>query len=349
MKNGKSVVVIVITVVLSVLAIAMVGTASAKSLYVIAEHHTGQFDAYKINPDGTVTYQATYNLAVSTDPAGVAIDEDPEREATLFITSEGSNNIELVDATTMTSLGFATAPGASDLAGIDVDSTSNIVYTVDRETNNLYAYDWDSSAKTLILKTGYPVNLPNCTGAWGISLNETSGILYVADSLGGKVRGYNVTTWAEVQTFTPSQAPCDVAVDKQRGFIYTTAPDGTCAHAISGIDILVKIDIATGTETNVSLGHGSMGVAVDCATGLVYVTGGCSGDNLEVWNTTSWTKVQDTGVIGNPAGICIPQKEIEYRPTAVPILTPIGIIALVSLLSVIAAMSISTSIRKKKL
>jgi DNA-binding beta-propeller fold protein YncE len=190
----------------------------------------------------------------------------------------------------------------------------------------------------------------NCTGAWGIALNRTSGILYVADSSGGKVRGYDVTTWAEVQTFTPSQVPCDVAVDKPRGFIYTTAPDGSCAYAISGIDILVKIDIATGTETNVNLGHGSMGAAVDCATGLVYVTGGCSGDNLEVWDTstTPWTQVQDTGVIGNPAGICVPQAEIGYGPAPVPVMTPVGLIALIGLLSIVAALSIRTSIRKRR-
>ncbi len=338
----------VLTLLLAAMMVFTVftGAAAAKSLYLIAEHHTGQFDAWLINPDGTATYQATYTLMYSTDPAGVAIDES---SVTLFITSEFSNIVELVDATTMTSLGHATAPGASDLAGIDADDANDIVYAVDRGGNTIYAYDWNPNTKTLTLKPGYPKILPNCTGAMGIALDDIHGVLYVADSWGGKVRGYNVTTWAEVQTFTPSQVPCDVAVDKQNGFLYTTAPDGTCAYAISGQNILVKIDIATGTETNVSLGHGSMGVAVDCDTGLVYVTGGCSGDNLEVWDTstTPWTRIQDTGVIGNPAGICIPQKEVEYKVRDVPALTPIGLLALVGAVGFVLVVG-SLGLRRKE-
>ncbi|MCW3134142.1 MAG: hypothetical protein N2V78_07445 [Methanophagales archaeon] len=315
MKNEKNAwkSIAVIAIVLAVLAIAMAGTAEAKSLYLIAEHHKGYFDAYNINPDGTVTYQATYSLMYASNPGGVAIDED---SVTLFITSEGSADVELVDATTMTSLGSVTAPGASDLAGIDVDSTSSIVYTVNRGTDDLYAYDWDPIAKKLAPKSGYPVDLPNCQGAWGIAVDETRSILYVADSVAGMIRGYDVNTWTEVQTFAPSQPPCDIAVDRQRGYIYTSAPDGSCAWAIGGSNLLLKIDIATGTETSVYLGHGGMGVAVDEVTGYVYVTGGCAGDDLSVWDVTisPFTQVQTTGGIGNPAGLCIPKTEVVYNP-----------------------------------
>lgn len=349
MKNEKNTwkSITVIAVVLSVLAIGMVGAASAKSLYVIADHHTAQFDAYKINPDCTVAYQVNYALTVSTAPGGLAIDDD---SATLFVTSEGSNNVELVDARTMTSLGFATAPGATNLAGIDVDEASNTVYTIDRRTDDLYAYNWSSAAKTLTLKAGYPVNLTNCSGAFGIAVNKTGDILYVADGDAGKIRGYNTTTWAEVQTFTPSQPPVGIAVDSLRGFLYTSTPNPGCAtnSPQSNANLLIKINITTGAETNVNMGHGGMGIAVDCATGCVYVTGGCTGDDLSVWNTTTppFTQVQTTGDIGDPCGVCIPQREIEYKPTAVPALTPIGLIALVGLLSVIAAMSIK--IRKRR-
>ena len=355
MNTKKTAASIIITAM--VLMTVFTGAAAAKSLYLIAEHHTGQFDAWKIESNGTATYQATYMLSHVTWPSGVAIDES---SVTLFITEEGSNTIELVDATTMTSLGSTTAPGASNLAGIEADDAKDIVYTVERWTDNLFVYDWNPVAKTLTLQAG-PMDLQNCAqGAMGIALDDTTGILWVADSSSGMVRGYNVTTWNEVQTFTPSQIPCDVAVDKQNGFLYTTAPDGSCSAGAGGSNILVKINITTGTETNVSLGnHGSMGVAVDCDTGLVYVTGGCAGDNLEVWNTSTspWTQVQDTGVIGNPAGICIPQKDVEYDEeppccppvpvgpgpsgvTGVPLLTPFGAVLLIGLLAIVGAVGI---------
>ncbi len=105
-----------------VLITAVPKIAVGKSLYLIANHHTAQFDAWDIGPSGTVTYQATYNLAHATDPAGVTVWEDPaSNDAVLFVTSEFSlAGVELVDATTMTSLGYATAD-TSDLAGIDVE------------------------------------------------------------------------------------------------------------------------------------------------------------------------------------------------------------------------------------
>lgn len=76
-----------VAIVVFILAIAMVGAASAKSLYLIANHHTKQFDAWNINPDGTATYQFKVTLQYAASPADIAIDESSN---TLFITSEGT-------------------------------------------------------------------------------------------------------------------------------------------------------------------------------------------------------------------------------------------------------------------
>ena len=308
----------VIAVVLTVLAIAMVGTSSAKSLYLVPEHHKSKFAAYNINPDGTVVYQATYTLTHSTDPSGIGMDEDSN---TLFISSEFSGGVEMIDATTMTGLGVSSGPW--NLAGIAVDDANDIVYSILRDTGDLYAYDWNPIARTLTLKSGYPINLPNCQGAFGIALDEKTGILWVADTRGGKVRAYNVGTWTEdsSKSFTPSHKPVDVAVDRLRGFVYTVSmkydaflPPLTGSHYIS------KYNLAMSTETLIDMGHVGVGIAVDEVTGYVYVTGGIIlgtfnyDDSLEVWDTSTSTKLQDTGDLGNPAGICIPQTEVAYNP-----------------------------------
>ena len=121
-------------VAISVMAfVNLTGIANAKSLYLAAEHHIGQFDAWNINPDGTIVKQATYALQYATDPAGIAIDNDSN---TLFITSEFSPGVEIVDPVTLTYLGQSTGP--NDLAGIDVDDINNIVYAIQRNTNILY-------------------------------------------------------------------------------------------------------------------------------------------------------------------------------------------------------------------
>jgi len=293
----------------------------ANSMYVIAEHHTGQFDAWNIEAPGVVpriTFQATYDLEHAHDPAGVAVDAD---SATLFITSETDSGVELVDAITMTSLG--SVAGHVNLAGIDVDEVNDIVYAVRRGTGELYVYDWDPDAdpKTLTLKSGYPKHLPKCSGAWGLALDEINGLLYVADSESGVVRVYDVATLKEDSNFAPSippedQAPVGIAVDRQRGFVYTTAPDGSCAAyntptPSSNEMLLTKYNVDTAVKTTVKMAHGGMGIAVDEATGYVYVTGGCSGDDISIWDS-NLVFIESTGVIGNPAGIAI--GNVSYNP-----------------------------------
>ncbi len=301
--------IVVLALVLSFLAgMSIIG--EAKSMYVIANHHTAQFDAWNIEAPGVdppITYQATYNLSHAGDPAGVTVDND---SAILFITSEFDEGVELVDATTMTSLGWA--PGAKNLGGIDIDDRNDVIYTVERGTGNIYVYDWDPTTKTLTLKSGYPKALPNCGAAFGLALDEIHGFLYVADTQNGVVRIYDVTTLSEGSNFAPSFSPVGLAIDRNRRIVYTTAPDGTCASGTPiGNTLLSKYDLTTGVEITVDMGHGGMGIAVDEVTGYVYVTGGCSGDDISVWDS-DLNFIYSTGDIGNPAGIAI--GNVSYNP-----------------------------------
>lgn len=278
-------------------------------MYVIANHHTAQFDAWDISAPGVqppITYQDTYGLSHAGDPAGVAVDSDSE---TLFITSENDPGVELVDAKHMTSLDWSDGP--TNLAGIDIDEVSDTVYAVKRAADDLYVYDWDPGAKTLTLKSGYPKDLPNCTGAFGLALDSFEGLLYVADSMGATVRVYDAITLEQVSTFTPSIPPMGIDVDRVRGLVYTTAPDGSCAGGPLGYTLLCRYELATGVETTVDMGHGGMGVAVDETTGHVYVTGGCYGDDISIWDS-DLSPVYTTGAMGNPAGIAI--GNVSYNP-----------------------------------
>jgi len=319
MKKIGSLIVCVL-IIASVFTVMLPVKASPKSLYLVPNHHTGQFDAWEIKPDGTVEYQATYWLSYATDPAGIAIDESSN---TLFITSEFSGGVEMVDATTMTSLGVSTGP--SDLAGIDVDNANDIVYAVKRNSDNLYVYDWDPDAGTLTVRAGFnPFHLPGCSGAFGIALDEIRGILWVADSAAGIVRAYDVETWTEDTSlsFTPSHKPVDVAVDRMRSLVYTVSVSfGASVPGGCGSNLLSKYDLRARTETTVDLGHQGVGVAVDEVTGYVYVTGDYYARKLEIWDTstTPWTLVQAVSVSGSPAGICIPQEEVAYNPLGLSI------------------------------
>ncbi len=113
--------------VLAFLILAAIGAASGKSLYVIDNINSDPtpISAYAIDAvHNQLIYQATYNVPYhGWGAVGLAIDTDSK---TLFVTYEEDNVIELIDAATMTSLGYVTAPGASNLAGIVVDGQYNV-------------------------------------------------------------------------------------------------------------------------------------------------------------------------------------------------------------------------------
>ena len=307
MKNEKNAwkSITVIAVVLTVLGIAVVGSASAKSLYVIADINTAPTPILAYDIQGNVlVYQATHNVPYyGIGAVGLAIDTDSE---TLFVTYESSNTIQLLDAKTFADLGTTTAPGASNLAGIVVDQDKGLVYTIDRYTDNLYVYNWDPSTHTLTLQSS--LDLPNAVGLYGIALDEVNDLLYVADGSGGVVRYYDTATWTHQGSFAPTDAPNGITIDISAQAVYTVSGFVTGSH------LLCKYDLATGTETTTDMGHGGMGVAVDTATGLVYVSGGYAGDDVSVWDPSTLTQTYTTGDIGNPTGICIPGKEIGYNP-----------------------------------
>jgi uncharacterized repeat protein (TIGR01451 family) len=300
-------------VTLFVLVIAMLGTAAAKGLFVCSEHHYRQFDVWDIAPDGTITKVATYSLAYATDPAGITIDTvDPHTGTIIFITSEFSPGIEIVEVPPVgTPRYIGRSDGPSNLAGIDIDDVNDIVYAVRRHTNELYIYKWDSGNETLTLLT--TKNLPGLLTGYGLALDEIAGLLYIADPGSGLVRVYDVNTLTEVSNFAPSIPPVGIAVDRQRGLVYTTHPDQYCAWLpqYGGYTLLSKYELATGTETTVNMGHGGMGIAVDEVTGYVYVTEGCSGDRIRIFDSNLAT-IGSTGDIGRPAGLAI--ANVIYNP-----------------------------------
>ena len=325
MKNEKEGIqrsITVVVVVLAILAGAMVGAASAKTLYLVADHHTGQFDAWNINPDGTTNYLNTYNIHHS-DPAGIACWVPPKGSSYhgyIFITSEFSSGVEVVDASTFKYV--TTSSGPSNLAGVAVDHDNDIVYALYRGGNSLYAYDWDPATKSLTPRPGYPKTLTTTVGGYGIAYNEETDTLWVADGWGNKARAYNLIggTWTEdtSKSFTPSHKPIDIVVDRQRNIVYTVSMSaGAATPWGAGSTILSKYDLSTNTETTGTLTDQGVGVTVDEVTGYVYVTISPYGQigspvGLEVWDTSisPWSRIQTAGVSGSPAGVCVPKEEI---------------------------------------
>ena len=304
---------------------SLAGTASAKAVYLFSDHNVGHFDAYDLDPvTDMIAFGARYNLDAScllySDPAGVDIWEQRDVggnvvEAYIFVSAEFDNRIEVIDALSFTYVTCCSTP-APEIAGLAMDRANSVLYGVQRESNALYAFYWDNVAQTLteIAVPDFPVG----TVGMGLAIDYHAGILYVADAANGRVLGYDVNTWAQVFNWSPAAGPVGVAVDPYRKILYTTYPDGTCAGGTPGGSLYIcRYDLTAGTETYHDLAtHGSMGVAVNWNSGVIYVTGGCSGDNVTVWDTSTspWTNIQTTGDIGRPAGIVISNSFPPFDP-----------------------------------
>jgi uncharacterized repeat protein (TIGR01451 family) len=290
--------------------IAMTATnVGAKSLYTIAaiNGNPTPIEAYNIEANGSLTFQAGYGVTYYGGGAvGIAIDSD---SATLFVTYEFSNTIQLLDATNMNDLGTTTAPGASNLAGIVVDQDKELVYTVDRWTDDLYVYYWYPSNTTLVLKSTQ--DLTDAPSAFGVALDEINDVLYVADYY-QKVMYYDTDTWAKLGEFNVSHYPQSIAMDAINQFVYT-------GGAWGGSHLITKYDLDTGVETSTSVYNGAMGMAVDPATQLLYCNIGYS------QGSQSTIRVFDSDFnqlyltyfdysYPSPTGLCIPGKDISFNP-----------------------------------
>jgi len=304
---------------LALLAIAMLTTAvtktaTAKSLYVIAEIKGSSADstlpvkAYDIGVDGTLTFQAQHDIPHSMLGAvGMAIDSD---YGYIFITYEASGEIQLIEATRMTDAGKTVAPDAMNLAGIVYDHEKSLLYCVDRGTNRLYVYNWWPETATLTHVEGSPFALRNAS-AFGIALDEIDDLLFVANA-SNTINVYSTSTWRLVNTISVSRIAVSIAVDVRNGLLYT-------GGGFAGNMYLTQYHLATGIEAEVQVepDAGVMGLGVDPGTGFVYMSTGTNnaagGDNLLVYDT-ALNQIDIITAIGNPTGLAIPGRDIGFNP-----------------------------------
>jgi len=304
------------------------GVVQAKSMYVIANINASPtpIRTYDIQaaPSYLVFQSQTTVPAFAGGAVGLAIDT---ASAKLFITYEVSNNIQLVDATNFANLGTTAAPGASNLAGIVVDQGKNKVYTVDRETNHLYVYSWNSATNTLTLDGGTFKELTGVSRASGIALDETRGRLYIGDRDTTTVRYYNTNEFGTspipvlgtIDLAAQGQTAMGIAVDSTRNLLYS----GNAYGPYGSKGKLVKYDLNTNTISAYTLpgaaaGDNIVGVTVDENAGYVYTSTGnqASGgtDTVIVFDSNLNVLKNDIGDIGNPTGIAIPREDVSFNP-----------------------------------
>ncbi len=295
-----------------ILITAVTETATAKSLYIIADINADPtpIRAYDIGKDGTLSFQAEYGIPkYGWGAVGLAIDSDSKN---LFVTYEGSNVIQLINATTMTDTGATTAPGASNLAGIVYDHDKKLLYCVDRGLPRLYVYNWEASTATLTQVPGSPFTLTGTTTAYGIALDEINDLLYVAD-YSTTINVYRTSDWSSWETILVSGTVISIAVDPTRGFVYYGGGFAEENYYLTQFNLNTYRE----TEVQVAPDAGVMGIGIDPDTGLIYIGTGINNepgsDSLRVYDT-SLNQIDIITDIENSTGLVIPIEDISYNP-----------------------------------
>ncbi|KAF5436028.1 6-phosphogluconolactonase, cycloisomerase 2 family [Candidatus Methanophagaceae archaeon] len=315
MENKKKLLksIVVIAVVLSVLAVAMVGAASAKSLYVNKDIKANSpISAYDIQP--APTYLAWQQTSAPTRYGGVGLGIDTD-SATLFVSFETSGKFDIVDATNLKVLGQVTAPNAGNLAGMVMDQDKQLLYACDRGAKSIYIYTWNAVTKTLTYVKTQP--LSGVSSCHGLALDEKNDVLYVGDATTA-VKSFKTSDWSSAGNYIACiQSVQGVAFDTPKQILYT-------GHAL-GSGLLCKYELNTNTRANINIrslpgaiyDDNVIGLAVDQNTSLLYITTGnqwgTGSDKIRVFDS-NLNLLHSTGDIGNPTGICVPGKDISYNP-----------------------------------
>ena len=310
----------------------------------VANHANDGVSAYKIEGD-QLEFQKTIDLPTNGwGPSDITIDPTSE---ILFVTNEnstagGGNVIELIQARTFLRAGTITLThtnAPTNVTGIVVDNNdpnNPKVYLTDRNTKNLYTYDWDSEELTMTLQVPdpndpndpdyvpNPIELDDIDYACGLALDEEEGLLYVSDYLYNTGFSQYVyvydrdNDWEHVKTIDMGENVVGIALDDPNEYLY--------GGVYYGHNYLIKYDLSISDPNNVDpndtydIGARAIGIDVDQDSELVYVStiNSNSVAQIQVWDTElpfdlGWSMTDsETQGLDGPAGVCV--SDTEYVP-----------------------------------
>jgi hypothetical protein len=276
---------------------------SATAVFVIPVHDGETIDKYIVEPNNALENVAAYSGGVG---GAVGLAYDPQLGRVLE-TAEGSGEIRVFSTATQTLDDTITIATASDLSGIVADVGKQKVYVADRGSNHLFVLNWNSGTSKYVLQSQTPNTLAGVSGMFGIGGDEVRGRLYVADG-SHTVRCYSTTGWSHLSAYdvNATNPAFGVAVDGLGGYVYTgdigSEGDGSGACQLS------QYNINTHVERLVTVGSPVMGLAVDQATTMIFLTtytGGSVDDMLLMYRPSDLEQIEPHGgrPITQPAGI----------------------------------------------
>jgi YVTN family beta-propeller protein len=236
-------------------------------------------ELYVADSNGGLTAYDTYtNLSVATMrigsfPQGIALDGS---SGYIFTANRDSNNLSAADPSTNTIVG-AVQLGSSPFALVDVPSTGTVAVL-------------DSAESTLdIIDRAHQVagRVPLNAGPSALAYDPGNGNVYVADGSASDIVEVNTSSMQVVHEFAQGSSNWGaIAFDRATGRLM-----------VAGGSLLASVDPGSGLIVGTAgIGPGPHSIAVDGATGLVFVANGGGANNITVVDGGSMTVVANVSV-----------------------------------------------------
>ncbi|MCU0950108.1 MAG: outer membrane beta-barrel protein [Burkholderiaceae bacterium] len=291
------------------------GPALAKSVYVAprADASPTPIAAYDIRsaPDHLTFQYQTAMPRAGTAATVLTVDADSNR---MLIAYGGTPEVQVMNPTTLRSVGTVVATGMTDIAALVVDGAR--VYALERDSDRLFVYTWDATTPALVLEAGAPRRLDGVTQGRALALDAQRGRLFVGDRSSAVVRYFSTGTWERTGgvDLTPSaQTVTALAFDPLRNTIY--AGNGDAATGSVSRLVRFNLDTSTGRFRPLPLpaeGDHVVALAFDVDRAQLYLTTRDS-DTLMVFNSDLDVLKADLGDLGDPGPIAIAQGPIGYN------------------------------------
>ncbi len=286
----------------------------------------------------TLTCEATHRSGCSQRPAAAQVGKSPQA----VITDPANDTIYAANFTDSTisvindaRCDAARTQGCRHQAAIARVGAGPDAIAVDRANDSVYVANgggttFSGGGNTVSVIDAATCNARRRTGCRrtaairvgsgpdGVAVDQATGTVYVANSGAGTISVINTATCnghrhsgcgQTPPTITVGSGPAGIAVDQATGTVYV---------ANSGAGTISVINTATcnghrhsgcgQTPPTITVGSGPIGVAVDDATGTVYVTdlgSNFSGDTVSVINAATCNAQQHSGCGQTPAQVTV--------------------------------------------
>ncbi len=290
---------------------------SAKSMFAIGNMYDTESTiilSYDLQYEG-IQKQEILNIGSPYDGAygwgAYDMSVDPENEL-LFISFRNSNIIEIVNASLLTSRGYAEIGGISNPASISYDNETNTLFALERNTNKLFEYSWNFQYTTFTLKgtSPYYIELDNIVSGQDLAFDTYNNILYVADSSQTQVHYFSAYDLSHSGSIEVDQKPTSIAINGGK-YLYVASNSYGSKILQYDLNFLSVRSYALSPDSYV------MKLAVDKLTGNVFaslnITSGLNkilvlDELLEVLY-----ELEDEELV-YPSGMSVPDQDIGYNP-----------------------------------